>query len=243
MIVARRTGERRHVRQRAREIWRTFAICDRGDPWADGFSTLASLDEDRLQPGAALNRQPGEDLDVITYVREGILAHADDRGHAGVLQAGEFQRRTAARGVRHRETNPSIVDTVHVVRIALHRSDPCRELVQETRRFSAAVRRGRLCLVASPDGDRGSLVLDQDAYVYSAMLGPGQHVVHELAPDRGAWLHVLAGALVLGDLTLGDGDGAAITTERAVSITAHASTELLLFDLGAPPSHPTGDPT
>ena len=98
-------------------------------------------------------------------------------------------------------------------------------------------------MVASPDGRRDSLVLDQDACVYSGMLGPGQHVVHELAPDRRAWLHVIAGELLLGDLTLGGGDGAAITTERAVSITAHAATELLLFDLGAPPNHLTGDPS
>jgi redox-sensitive bicupin YhaK (pirin superfamily) len=234
VIATRRAGERRHVRRLARQVWRTFATQDRVDPWADGFSALASLDEDRLDPGATLNRQPGDDTDILTYVHEGSLAHADEQGHAGVLQAGEFQRRTASRGVRHRETNPSLVDDAHVFRIALYRTDPRHLPVQETRRFSAAARRGGLCLVASPDGRKGSLALDQDARVYSAMLDPGQHVVHELIATRGAWLHVIAGEVALGDVTLATGDGAAITTERAVSITARAATEILLFDLGDP---------
>lgn len=234
MIATRRAGERRHVQRPARDVWRTFATQDRVDPWADGFGALASLDEDHLLPGAVLQRQPGDDTDIITYVHEGILAHADELGRAGVLVAGEFQRRTAGRGVRHRETNPSLVDAAHVFRIALYRADPRHEPVQETRRFSTAMRRGGLCLVASPDGRRGSLCLDQDARVYSAMLDPGQHVVHELIPTRGAWLHMIAGEIALGELILSTGDGAAITNERAVSLTARTTTEILLFDLGDP---------
>jgi redox-sensitive bicupin YhaK (pirin superfamily) len=111
------------------------------------------------------------------------------------------------------------------------RSSAELEFEREQTRFSAAQRRGGLCVIASPDAQRGSLRLHQDARIYSALLERGQHVVHELLPGRGAWLHLVHGELQLADLLLTTGDGAAITEERAVSLTASAETEILLVDL------------
>jgi redox-sensitive bicupin YhaK (pirin superfamily) len=151
-----------------------------------------------------------------------------------VIHAGEFQRMSAVRGARHSETNASRSDWAHVFQIRLRRSEARLEPGRDQKRFSAAERRGGLCIVASPDGRRGSLRLHQDTRMYSALLEPGQHVVHELASERAAWLHLVQGELALGDLVLTSGDGAGVTTERAVSLTARENSEILMFDVAEP---------
>ena len=231
MITLRRAEERRHDRRRQQEVWLTFSAQDRDDPLADGFGTLEILNEDRLPPGAGLGH-PHHDAEVITYVREGSLAYEDSTGRSGKIQAGEFRRLTAAQGIRHSETNASRTDWAHVFQIWVRPSAVGLEPTHEQKRFSAAERRGLLRVVASPDARRGSLCIHQDALIYSAMLDAGQHVVHELPPGRSAWLHVVHGEAILGDLVLTAGDGAGLTAERAVSLTARGGTELLLLDLG-----------
>jgi redox-sensitive bicupin YhaK (pirin superfamily) len=155
-------------------------------------------------------------------------------GHSGVIHAGEFQRMCAVPGARHSETNASRSDWAHVFQVRLHRSEPALEPGREQRRFSAGDRRGGLCIIASPDARRGSLRLDQDTRMYSALLDPGQHIVHELAAERAAWLHLVQGEVTLGDLVLTSGDGAGVTTERAVSLTAREDSEILMFDVAGP---------
>src|SRR4029453_16065813 len=157
----------------------------------------------------------------------------DSSGRSGVIQAGEFQRTTAGRGSHHSETNASRTDSAQVFQICLRSAQGGLEPGLERKRFSAAERRGGLCVVASPDARRGSLRIHQDALMYSAMLDPGQHVVHELSQGRSAWLHLVEGAMTLGDIVLTTGDGAGVTAERAVSLTAREETEILLLDLGA----------
>jgi redox-sensitive bicupin YhaK (pirin superfamily) len=238
VTTLRRAKDRHHDRRRKREVWLTFDPDDRADLFADGFGTLQYLDEDRLQPGADVPRRPPQDAEIVTYVREGALAYEDSMGRSGVTQAGEFQRMTAGRGVRHSETNASRTDSAHVFRIWLRPSKAGRETGYEQRRFSTAQRRDGLCVVASPDARRGSLRIHQDALVYSALLHQGQHVIHELLPGRSAWLHVVQGEVTLGDIVLTTGDGAGVTGERAVSLTAREETELLLVDVGEHPSLP-----
>jgi quercetin 2,3-dioxygenase len=233
MITLRRAGERHHDRRRKREVWFTFDAQDRADPLADGFGALEILDEDRLSPGASLSCHPLHDAEIVTYVRGGALAYDDSAGHSGVIQAGEFQRATVGRGSRHGETNASGTDPAHVFQIWLRSSPPELEPAQEQKRFSAAQRRGGLCVVASPDARRGSLRVHQDVVLYSAILGPGKHVAHELLDGRSAWLHLVEGEVTLGDVVLSTGDGAGLTAERAVSLTAREETEILLVDLGA----------
>jgi hypothetical protein len=236
MITLRRARERHHERRRRQEVWLTFCPQDRADPLADGFGILEGVDEDRVPPGAVVRRQLRHDAEIVTYVREGAVAYdGGSTGCSGVIQAGEFQRATARRGAGPDQTNPSRTDWAHVFQISLPSAAAALDPGREQRRFSAAERRGRLCVVASGDGRRGSLRVHQDAVMCSAILDRGQHVVHELAHGRSAWLHLVQGEVTLGDLVLGAGDGAGLTGERAVSLTAREKTEILLFDLGGPP--------
>ena len=232
LITLRRSEERRHVRHRAQEAWLTFYPGNDADPLADGFGTLELLKEDRLPPGARVPLHPRYDAEVVTYVLEGALAHADSNGRSSVINAGEFQRASATRGIRHRERNGSKKNWAHVFQIWLRPWAAGPDNSSQQKRFCAAERRGVLCVVASPDGRNGSLRIHQDAVVHSAMLFPGQHVVHELSPGRRAWLQIVSGEAALGDIVLAQGDGAGICAERAVSLTARKETEVLLLDLG-----------
>jgi redox-sensitive bicupin YhaK (pirin superfamily) len=232
MITLRRAMERHHDRHRKQDVWHTFYSADRADTLAGGFGALEVLDEDRLPPGADVPRHARRDAEIVTYVREGALAYDDSMGRSGVVHAGEFQRMTTGDGIRHSETNASRTDWAHVFQIWLRPSEVGLDFGQEQKRFSAAERRGTLRIVASPDARRGSLRIHQDALMYSAMLDPGQHVVHELSTGRSAWLHLVQGEVTLGDVVLTTGDGAGITAERAVSLTAREGTEVLLLDLG-----------
>jgi redox-sensitive bicupin YhaK (pirin superfamily) len=233
MIHVRRAEARRHDRRHHREVWRTFDPRDRTHPIAGGFGALELLDEDRLPPRAPVPQQPRGDAEIVTYVREGAVAYEDSTGCSGVIRAGEFQRLAAVHGLRHGQANASRTDWAHMLQIRLRPPAVRFESEREQKRFSAAERRGWLRVVASHDAQRGSLRLLQDTRIYSALLERGQHVVHELLHGRGAWLHVVHGELSLGELVLSTGDGAAITTERAVSLTAREDTEILLFDLVA----------
>jgi len=232
MITLRRSGERHHDRRRKHEVWLTFDAKDRSDVLADGFGALQVLDEDRLSPGGDLSRRPDRDAEIVIYVCGGALAYDDSTGRAGVIQAGEFRRTTAGHGRRQHETNASRSDWAHVFQIWLRATQAAVDPRHEQKRFSTAERRGELCVVASPDARRGSLRLNQDAVLYSAMLEPGRHVVHELSPRRTAWLHIVQGDATLGDIVLSTGDGVGVTAERAVSLTARVRTEILLLDLG-----------
>ena len=232
MITLRRAKERQHERHRKQETWLTFSPQDLANPVADGFGTLEILTEDRLLPGAGVPRHSHHNAEIVTYVREGALAYEDSMGRSGVVHAGEFQRMTPGRGIHHSETKASRTDDAHVFQIGLRPWEAGLDSANEQKRFSAAERRAGLCVVASPDARRGSLRIHQDALMYSAMLDPGQHVVHELSQGRRAWLHLVQGEVTIGDLVLTTGDGAGITAERAVSFTAREETEILLLDLG-----------
>jgi redox-sensitive bicupin YhaK (pirin superfamily) len=235
MISLRLSAERHHDRRLRREVWRTFAPVDRVDRLAARFRTLEAFDESRLPPRADVPRRIGGEGEIVTYVREGTVAYEDSMGHAGMIHAGEFQRMIATHGGRYSESNASRVDWAHVFQIRLRRARPELEPGREQRRFSVAERRGGLCVVASPDARAGSLRLAQETSIYSALLEPGQHIVHELAPAHDAWLHVVTGEVALDDFVLATGDGAGVVGERAVSLTARAGTEILLFDLAEPP--------
>jgi redox-sensitive bicupin YhaK (pirin superfamily) len=232
MILVRRGNERHHDQRRKREVWHTFYPEDRTDALADGFGRLETLNEDRLPPGADIPSHSHRDAEILTYVREGALTHDDSKGRSGVMYAGEFHRMTGGRGVHRRESNASRTDWAHVFQVSLRLSAGGLDPGHEQKRFSAAERRGALCVIASPDARRGSLRIHQDALLYSALLDAGQHVVHELSGGRSAWLHLVQGDASLGDIILTTGDGAGVTAERAVSVTAREETEILLLDLG-----------
>jgi len=241
VITLRRASERRHERRRKHDVWHLFGADARPTEPADGFGDLEGLDEGHLQPGAVMLHRTRHDAEIITYVREGSVACIDSREGSSLIQAGEFQQRTIRRGTRHSECNTSRVDVAQTFQIRLHAEATSAKPKQEQKRFSSADRRGVLCVVASPDARSGSLRVCQDVVMHSAMLDPGQHVVHELSQGRGAWLHLIQGEASLGDLVLRTGDGVAVTADRAVSITAREVTEILLFDLKQPGSLGWGD--
>lgn len=222
MIVLHPTAERPHLRIHRREGWRTFA--------GPGFGALTDLTEHRLPPRTRATLRTMTAAEVVTYVLAGSLTQQGGAGRRVVL-AGEFQRTSFADGARHGEGNASRSGWAHVFAVSLRPPAVVRLREPEQRRFSAAQRRGAWCVVASPDGQAGSLRLEQDVRIHSALLEPGQHLVHALAAGRGAWLHVLHGEVALADLVLTSGDGVGVTAERVVSLTARADAELLLIDL------------
>jgi len=231
MIELRRGEERHHIQRGKRDEWLTFHLKDRSHPLAEGFGALAVLNERRLAPGASSALEHCHDAEIVTYVREGTLTHTDSAGHSGVLLAGEFLRRTGTPGIQCSEANASRSDWAHVFHIWLRPAQAERDPEHEQQRFSTAERRGVLRVIASPNGRKGSLRVHQDAEIYSALLDPGQHLVHELLVGRSAWLHVVCGEVTLGELVLHTGDGLGLTAERSVSVTAHKDTEIFLIDL------------
>ena len=244
MITLRRHKQRRHSQRLEQEVWQTFCAQDREDPLAVGFGDLEILNEDRLPPGAGASVPPHRhhDAEILTYVREGALAFEDTTGQSGVIQTGEFQRMTAGRGMRHSESNASRSNWAHSFQMWLRPSEAGLESSREQKRFSAAERRGALCVVASPDGRRGSLRIHQDALICSALLETGQHVVHELSEGRSAWLHIVRGEVTLGEVVLSTGDGAGVAGDRSVSLTAREATEILLVDMGGRLPRPATQP-
>ncbi len=236
MMILRRAQQRHHDPRREQKAWLTFFPHDRTDGLADGFGALEIFDETRFPPGGGKPSQLDRDAEIVTYVREGALVCDDSLGGASVINAGEFRCLTAGRGLKHRATNASQTHWVHVFQIRLRPSLEGLEPSHEQRRFGIAERRGNLCLVVSPDGRKGSLRIHQNVFIFSALLEPGKHVVHELLPGRKAWLHLVQGEASLTETVLTTGDGAGITGELAVSLTAQERTEVLLIDLVDPGS-------
>ncbi|MFH1468391.1 MAG: pirin family protein [Pseudomonadota bacterium] len=251
MFTLRRADERQHVQVSAQELWRTFRPPDlAGAPEREenvpathtaGFGVLEALDESRLPPGAEVVHLPDREAETITYVLRGALAQEDTKGRTEILRAGEFQRMTLARSARCHERNASQTDWVRFLRLSLHSAASQADHTRERRFFSVAQRRGLLCLVGSQDGRRQSIRLYQDVLILSAVLSPGHHVIHELRPDRMAWLHLVMGEASLGDFVAGQGDGAGIAGQRAISITALEECEILLIDLHRPAQAPGVD--
>lgn len=232
MITLRRANQRLLRQLRKQKGWLTFHPQGQSDSPSAGFATLESLSENLLPPRASVPRHPNDAAEMVTYVRLGALAYKDSIGRSGVIRSGEFQSMTAGRGIRRRDRNASRTTWAHIFQVRLRPSEAGPTPALEQKRFSAAERRGRLCVVASPDGRRGSLPMQQDALMYSALLDPGQHMVHEISQGRSVWLHLVQGEASLSDLVLRTGDGVGVRAERAVSLTARKGTEILLLDLG-----------
>lgn len=230
MLTLRRSDQRHDGRRGEQAVWLTFCAPAAGAPSSDGFGHLELLNEVRLPPSGTLRAHPQRLIETITYVLDGALVYDDSLGRSGVLQAGEFRRTTAARGVRFRDTNPSPTNWTHLFQVGL-RSGGELPPAEEQKRFSAAERRKGLRLIAAVDARSGALRIREDALVYSALLRAGQHLVHDLHSGRRAWLHVVSGEVALGDLILSRGDGVGLTAERSVSFTANQETEVLLIDV------------
>jgi redox-sensitive bicupin YhaK (pirin superfamily) len=232
MFTLRRADDR-HLDQRHRqELWHSFNPQEPAKPHAGGFGALECLSENRLPPGGVSVARPSQEAEIVTYVLKGAIAQEDSTGSSGVVRAGEFQRMAIGHGIRHKETNASRTDWAHIFRISLRPSEIGSNGAREQTHVAAALRHNVLRIVASPDGRQGSLHIHQDALIYSSVIDPGHHLIHELLPGRSAWLQVICGEAASHDIILAQGDGVGVTSERSVSLTAHEKCEILLVDLG-----------
>jgi hypothetical protein len=231
MITIRPARERGHADHGWLDTWHTFSFADYYDPRHMGFRALRVINEDFVAPGRGFPTHGHRDMEIITYVLEGALEHRDSLGTGSVIRPGEVQRMSAGTGVRHSEANPSASEPLHLLQIWIEPSKSGIAPGYEQKTFAEADKRGRLRLVASPDGAEGSVAIHQDARVYATVLGPGQQVVHRLTPGRHAWLHVARGAVTLNGRRLSAGDGASIADETSVTLAGDTEAEALLFDL------------
>jgi redox-sensitive bicupin YhaK (pirin superfamily) len=231
MIRLRRAGDRGHADHGWLDTWHTFSFADYHDPEQMGFRALRVINDDVVAPGGGFGTHPHRDMEIVTYVLEGALAHKDSMGNASSIVPGEVQRMSAGTGVLHSEFNHSKTDRVHLLQIWLLPDRGGIEPSYEQTFFPDEEKLGRLRLVASPDGADGSVTIHQDARLYATLLEPGQEVAHDLAPGRHAWVHVARGRASLNGHALAAGDGAAVSAEERLVLRGEGRAEVLLFDL------------
>ena len=229
----RRAGERGHADHGWLKTSHTFSFADYHDPRFMGFRSLRVINDDYVAPSRGFGKHPHQDMEIVTYVLEGELAHEDSMGNGSIIRPGEVQRMSAGTGVLHSEMNPSKTQTVHLLQIWLLPDKRGYTPSYEQKVFSEAERRGKLRVVASPDGRDGSVTIHQDATLAIALLAPGQKVEHAIRKDRYAWVHVARGKIDLAGQPLSAGDGAAVRGEGTLAIAgASDDAEVLVFDLG-----------
>ncbi|HEX8180168.1 MAG TPA: pirin family protein [Pyrinomonadaceae bacterium] len=231
MISIRRAAERGHFDFGWLNTYHTFSFGEYYDPRFMGFRSLRVINEDRVQPGHGFPPHAHRDMEIISYVLHGGLEHKDSMGNGSVIYPGEVQRMSAGTGVRHSEQNHATDDRVHFLQIWLTPDKLGRAPGYEQKFFADEEKRGRLRLIASPDGRADSVTVGQDALIYAALLEPGEEVQHELSPGRHAWVQVARGAIELNGAQLEQSDGAAVSDEARLTISARRAAEILLFDL------------
>lgn len=231
MLTIRKADERGHASWGWLDTHHTFSFADYYDRDHMGFRALRVINDDRVAAGAGFPTHPHRDMEIITYVLEGAVAHRDSMGTGSVIRAGEVQRMSAGTGVTHSEYNDSKTQPLHLLQIWLMPERRGITPSYEQKAFTDEERSGRLRLVASPDGADGSVTVHQDVRLYSALLTPGQTVAHTLAPGRHAWIQVAEGAITVNGELLDTGDGAAISDETAIAIEGEQDANILLFDL------------
>jgi redox-sensitive bicupin YhaK (pirin superfamily) len=231
MMTIRRANERGHANHGWLDARHTFSFADYHDPNWMGFRSLRVINDDTIAGGGGFGTHPHRDMEIITYILSGALQHRDSMGHEAVLKAGDVQRISAGTGIAHSEFNYSPIEPVHLLQIWLF---PERKGVKpayaERSLGNGSVKQG-LTLVASRDGRDGSVSIHQDADLWLARLSGGVGATHTLKRGRHAWVQVAEGEVTLNGQTLRAGDGAALSEETALTLTANAAAQVLLFDL------------
>jgi len=209
----------------------TFSFDTYYDPDFMGFRSLRVINEDVVQPGEGFPTHPHRDMEIITYVLEGALGHKDSLGTGSVIRPGDGQRMSAGSGIRHSEMNASDTDPVHLLQIWILPNRRGIEPSYEQKTFLREEKEGKLRVIASPDGENGSVTIHQDAKLYVSLLAPREKVTHDLPENRYAWLQVAKGSVELNGKLLQQGDGAAVSEEKKLTIEGKKDAEVLLFDL------------
>jgi quercetin 2,3-dioxygenase len=230
MITVRKSNQRGHANHGWLDTYHTFSFAGYFDRNHMGFRSLRVINEDRVAPAQGFGEHGHDNMEIVTYVLSGALAHKDSMGHVETLRAGELQRMSAGTGILHSEFNASRTEPVHFLQIWLRPREPNLKPSYEQMTLTAEQKAGKLFLAASPDG--GAMKIHQDARVLIGDVSAGGTLNHELAKGRAAWLHVIRGGVTVGGTELSTGDAAAITDESALRIEGRdEKSEVLLFDL------------
>jgi redox-sensitive bicupin YhaK (pirin superfamily) len=231
MIELRRSDERGYADHGWLKSFHSFSFAGYQDPRHMGFGSLRVINEDRVAPGTGFGTHAHRDMEIVSYVLEGALAHKDSMGNGTSIVPGDVHRMSAGTGVTHSEFNHEQDRETHFLQIWII---PARQGIApgyEQKHFEAADKRGRLCLVASQDGLNGSVVIHQDARIFATLLDGAERVVHPMAGGRRAYAHVARGAVTINGMELAAGDALKMVDVAGVEISQGRDAEVLLFDL------------
>lgn len=231
MMQLRKSEERGHAQHGWLDSYHSFSFADYYDPRHMGFGPLRVINEDRIAPGTGFGTHGHQDMEIITYVLAGELAHRDSMGNGSVIRPGDVQRMSAGRGVRHSEFNHSEQNGVHLLQIWIQPNVIGIEPSYEEKQFARAEKDGRLRLVASSDGAEGSVHIHQDARLYAGLFDGAQSARLSLTPGRLAYVHVVRGTLAVNGQRLAAGDAAKLSDAAEVRLDGGAQAEVLVFDL------------
>jgi redox-sensitive bicupin YhaK (pirin superfamily) len=231
MNTIRRSQERGFADHGWLKSFHTFSFADYFDPAHVEFGPLRVINEDRVSAGAGFGTHGHRDMEIISYVLEGELAHKDSMGNGSTIRPGDVQRMSAGSGVRHSEFNPSQTNGTHFLQIWIQPSARNLAPSYEEKRFSADQKRGRLRLIVSPEGSDGSLHIGQDAKVYAGLFDGAESATLTVAEGRRIYVHVARGSVRLNGSELSAGDALKITQEIRLQIDGGQQSEVLVFDL------------
>ena len=231
MIQKRSSRERGYANREWLETYHSFSFARYYDSKHMNFRYLRVINEDRVQPGTGFGMHSHHDMEIITYILDGSLKHQDSMGNQSIIYTGEVQHISAGTGIMHSELNPSESDPVHFLQIWITPDRMGIEPRYAQRKLRDNISDNQLCLIASKNGENGSITLNQDVNLYVLSLDSGGQVDYKLQPDRYAWIQVTKGTIKLKDITMEAGDGAAISEEKKLEINANNAAEMLLFDL------------
>lgn len=231
MIKIRKANERGHFNFGWLNTYHTFSFGEYYDPSFMGFRSLRVINEDFVHAGRGFPKHSHRDMEIITYILEGALQHRDSMGNGSIIRPGDVQRMTAGTGVSHSESNPSPDEPVHLLQIWILPQQTGLTPGYEEKHFATEEKQGKFRLVASADGREGSVTVHQDVGLYAAVLDTGQQAMHQLDANRHGWLQVARGGVIINDVNLEQGDGAAISGEERLTVTGREPAEVLLFDM------------
>jgi quercetin 2,3-dioxygenase len=231
MFAIRHASERGHANHGWLDSYHTFSFSNYYDPQHMGFSNLRVINDDTVAPGGGFTTHGHKDMEIVSYVLDGALAHKDSMGNGSVIRPGDVQRMSAGTGVTHSEFNASQDEPLHFLQIWLRPNKRGVEAAYDQQHFSLEKRRGHLVLFVSPDGRFGSIATHQDALLYGTLLEAGDMLEHRLEPGRRAYIHVARGQVGVNGQTLNQGDGLAVEDQQALRFEGIDAAEILLFDL------------
>lgn len=231
MLTIRKSEDRGHADHGWLQSRFSFSFAEYHDPAHIHFGPLRVINDDYIAPGQGFGTHGHKDMEIVTYVLEGAVAHKDSLGNAGNIVPGEVQRMSAGRGIMHSEFNPNVGQRTHLLQIWIIPDRTGGSASYEQKAYDASEKRGKLRLVASPDGAEGSVTIQQNARMYAGLFDGGESSTHTLAAGRLAYVHVARGAVTVNGVALNEGDAVKIENEASVRIDKGSQAEVLLFDL------------